>query len=91
MEYERTCMVAAGVTDVAKGQTTFMSTVVSKFTGEAFHTLRRYQQITADVKSVTSLLLRAQKFVDAGEAMAKNAMQEEDIREKQGLLGVRID
>jgi hypothetical protein len=88
MEYERACMVAAGVSDVAKGRTTFVSTVVSKFTGEAFHSLRRYQQITSDVKSVTSLLLRAQKFADAGEAMAKHAMQEDDMREKQGMLGV---
>ena len=88
MAYERACMVEAGVADVSKGQTTFLSTVVSKFTPEAFHTLRRYLQTTADVKSVTNLLLRAQKFTDAGEAMAKRAMLESDIREKQGMLGV---
>lgn len=77
-------------TDISKAQAMFLSTVVSKFTTEAFHTLRQYLQTTADVKSVTNLLLRAQKFTDAGEAMAMRAVKEADYREQQGMLGVSI-
>lgn len=89
MEFERHCMASASATDVSKAQATFLGTVVSKFTPEAFHTLRRYLGTTADVKSVTNLLLRAQKFTDAGEAMALRALRESDSREKQGILMVR--
>jgi hypothetical protein len=86
MDYERHCMSTAGATDVATAQSTFLGTVVSKFTPEAFNTLRRYLQTTSDVKSVTNLLLRKQKFADAGAAMARRAFAEEDFREKQGHL-----
>jgi vacuolar protein sorting-associated protein 16 len=86
MEYERMCMSSATAADVSKAQATFLSTVVSKFTPEAFNMLRRYLSTTADVKSVTNLLLRAQKFTDAGSAMALRAVGESDFREKQGIL-----
>jgi hypothetical protein len=89
MEYEKSCVISSAPNDVSKAQTIFLSTVISKFATEAFDTLRRYLQTTADVKSVTNLLLRAQKFVEAGEAIAKRAMKEVDYREKQGMLGVR--
>lgn len=86
MEYEKSCVSSA--TDMSKAQATFLGTVVSKFTSEAFHTLRRYLGTTTDVKSVTNLLLRAQKFTDAGAAMAMRALMESDMREKQGILTV---
>jgi hypothetical protein len=82
-------MSTASSTDVSKAQSTFLLTVVSKFTPEAFHTLRRYLGTTVDVKSVTNLLLRAQKFTDAGTAMSNRAIRETDVREKQGMLAVR--
>ena len=84
MEYER----AVSAEDVSKAQSTFLGTVVSKFTPEGFHTLRRYLQTTPDIKSVTNLLLRAQRFSGAGAAMAQRALEESDLREKQGLLAV---
>jgi len=91
MEYERACMSTASATDVSRAQTTFLDTVVRKFTPEAFHTLRRYLMTMTDIKSVTNLLLRAQKFTEAGSAMAIRALGESDLREKQGILSVRPD
>jgi hypothetical protein len=86
MEYERFCMSTASGNDVSKAQSSFLGTVLSNFTPEAFHTLRRYLGTTADVKSVTNLLLRAQRFTDAGAAVADRATRESDLREKQGML-----
>jgi len=80
----------SSASDVSQAQATFLGTVVSKFTPEAFHTLRRYLGTTSDVASVTNLLLRAQKFTDAGAAMAIRALGESDMREKQGILAVRV-
>jgi hypothetical protein len=90
MEYERFCMSTASGNDVSKAQSTFLGTVLSNFTPEAFHTLRRYLGTTADVKSVTNLLLRAQRFTDAGAAVADRATRESDLREKQGMLAVSL-
>ena len=88
MEYERTCMITATATDISRAQATFFATVVSKFTPESFHTLRRYLQTTGDMKCLTSLLLKAQRFSDAGIAVAARALKAEDFREKQGMLSV---
>lgn len=85
MEYEKTCMSSAN--DPVKAQATFMATTVSKFTKEGFNMLRRYYGSLLDVKNLMNLLLRAQKFTDAGSAMAKRALAKtEDPRERQGLL-----
>jgi hypothetical protein len=86
MEYERSCLTNSS--DVSKAQAAFLGMVVSKFTPEGFHTLRRYLQTTADVKNVANLLIRAQQFGAAGTAMAQRALKEHDAREKQGLLAV---
>lgn len=88
MEFERACMLAVPATDAAKAQASFLATVVSKFTTEAFHTLRRYLQTTGEIKSLTALLMKAQRFSDAGIAMAITALKAEDFREKQGMLSV---
>lgn len=90
MEFERACLSVAPPGDIPKAQAAFLGTVVSKFTPEAFHTLRRYLGTTADAKAVTSLLVRAQKFNDAGAAMSQRALREHDPREKQGVLAVRL-
>jgi vacuolar protein sorting-associated protein 16 len=84
LEYEKVCLSSAS--DISKAQASYLSTVVSNFTPEAFHMLRRYLGTTPDVKSVTNLLVRAQKYTDAGSAMALRALSERDIREKQGIL-----
>jgi vacuolar protein sorting-associated protein 16 len=87
LEYERTCMAsAASASDVSKAQSAFYGTVVSKFTPETFHTLRQYLECISDVKTVANLLLRAQKFSQAGATLALRAMLEQDTREKQGML-----
>lgn len=90
MEYEKTCMVT--INDPAKAQATFLSTVVTKFTREGFNMLRRYYSTLSDVKHLMNLQLRAQKFTDAGAAMAARSLQtdsKEDAREKQAMLAVR--
>jgi hypothetical protein len=81
-------MNAANTKDVAKAQATILSTVVSKFTTEAFHTLRRYLQSSGDMSSLLSLLLKAQRYSDAGLAMGRKATKTDDFREKQGMLAV---
>lgn len=68
-----------------------MGTVVTKFTPEGFHTLRRYFGTMPDVKNFINLQLRAQKFTDAGVSMARRAFDKKgDNREKQAILAVRI-
>ena len=71
MEYEKACMASGS--DVTAGQNTFIGTVITKFTPEGFDTLRRYLETMPDVKNVMNLLLRAQRSVDAGSAMAKKS------------------
>jgi hypothetical protein len=91
MEYERHCLLSSSSSaDIAAAQSTFQGTVVSKFTPEAFHSLRRYLSTTVDTRSVANLLLRAQRFTDAAAAVAKRALAETESREKQGLLMVRL-
>lgn len=87
MEYEKTCM--STIHDPAKAQATFMSTVVSKFTREGFNMMRRYYSTLSDVKNLMNLQLRAQKFTDAGAAMAARSLRadnKEDARERQAML-----
>lgn len=79
-------MNAATTNDVAKAQATFLATVVSKFTTEAFHTLRRYLHSSGDMNSLLSLLLKAQRYSDAGIVMGRKATKTDDFREKQGML-----
>ena len=81
-------MLTATGTDVSRAQATFLATVVSKFTPEAFHTLRRYLETTGDIRSLTALLLKAQRFSDTGMAIAAKAVKAEDFRERQGMLSV---
>ena len=88
MEFQKHCLAATP--DAAKGNQTFMATVASKFTPEAFHTLRRYMGTMPDVKNVINLQLRGQKFTDAGITMARRALEKKgDPREKLTLLAVR--
>jgi hypothetical protein len=89
MEYQKSCL--ASTPDAAKGNQAFMGTVVTKFTPEGFHTLRRYFSTMPDVKNFINLQLRAQKFTDAGVSMARRAFEKKgDNREKQAILAVRI-
>jgi hypothetical protein len=90
MEYEKSCMVSATATDIARAQATFLANVVSKFTPESFHTLRRYLEASGDMKSLTALLLKAQRFADTGIVMAAKAITTDDFREKLGMLSVRL-
>lgn len=77
----------AATVDPAKANQAFMTTVTTKFTKEAFHTLRRYMATMPEIKNVTNLQLRAQKFTDAGVTMARRALEKKrDIREKQSIL-----
>jgi len=86
MEYERACMRTANPTDISKAQAAFFTSVISSFTSEGTHTLRRYIQTTGDTKKLTTFLLKGQRTAEAGAAYAMRALKENDFREKQGLL-----
>merc|ERR1711935_750572 len=73
--------------DTGRANQQFMGTVTTKFTKEAFHTLRRYMSTLSDVKDVINLQLRAQKFTDAGVTMARRALDKrKDTRERLDIL-----
>jgi vacuolar protein sorting-associated protein 16 len=87
MEYEKSCMGAPLAGDAAKAQSAFFATVASKFTPEAFHMLRRYLlAVNTVVKDAANLLLRAQRFTDAGSTIALRAVKLSDPRERTGML-----
>ena len=73
--------------DPAKANQAFMATVTTKFTKEAYHTLRRYMGTMPEIKNVVNLQLRAQKITDAGVTMARQAFEtQRDMRDKQSIL-----
>lgn len=79
----------ASTQDPGKANQAFLGTVTTKFTKEAFHTLRRYMETMPEIKNVVNLQLRAQKFTDAGVTMARRALEtKRDSREKQTMLAV---
>lgn len=87
MEYERSCLSAAPAGDTAKAQSALFATVSTKFTPEAFHMLRRYLlAMSTIVRDAVNLLLRAQRFTDAGSTIAIRAVKQADHRERQGML-----
>jgi hypothetical protein len=88
MEYEKTYTAVVSPMDIAKVQSSFFSSVVSTFSAEAFHVLRCYLAVVSNAKTLTNLLLRAQKFLEAGELSAKKGCSELDPQEMQGMLGV---
>jgi len=86
MEYQKHCQNTHS--DPNKAHQTFLGTVASKFTPEAFHTLRRYMS-TIDHKTGVALQLRAQKYTDAGTTMGQRALDMQgDPREKLAVLAV---
>lgn len=89
MEYERSIIFAASPADLPKAQSTFLAAVVANFTPESFNVLRRYLLAKGDTKGLTALLLKALRAADAGNEVAQRGLCEEDMREKQGILGVR--
>lgn len=89
MAYQKYCYMTTQDTGRANQQ--FMGTVTTKFTKEAFHTLRRYMSTLIDVKDVINLQLRAQKFADAGVTMARRALDKrKDTRERLSILAVSL-
>jgi len=85
MAYQKHCYMSTQ--DTGRANQAFMGTVTTKFTKEAFHTLRRYMSTLPDVKEVLNLQLRAQKFTDAGVTMARRALDKrKDMRERLSVL-----
>jgi vacuolar protein sorting-associated protein 16 len=85
MEYHKYCR--SQNPDPAKSNQIFQSTVVSKFTPEAYNTLRRFFGTNPETKSDINLQLRAQKFTSAGVAVARRAIGTKgDFREKISVL-----
>ena len=87
MAYQKYCYLSTQ--DTARANQTFMGTVTTKFTKEAFNTLRRYMSTLPDMKEVLNLQLRAQEFTDAGMTMARRALDKrKDTRERLSILAV---
>ena len=87
MEYERSCTAGHSGGDASATQAAFFATVASKFTPEGFHMLRRYLLAgSTNIKDVANLLLRAQRFTDAGSTIALRAIRHMDPRERHGML-----
>ena len=84
MDFQRECLNENP--DVGKAQAAFITAVATKFTPEAFHTVKRYLEIREDHKSLALLLARSQRFGAAGGSLLSRALKEEDSREKQGIL-----
>ena len=85
MGFQKHCF--DGNPDAAKANQTFISSVVTKFTPESFHTLRRYFGTRPDIKNCVQLQLRAQKFADAGVVTARRALEaKRDPQDKLTML-----
>jgi len=65
----------------------FQSAVVTKFTPEAYNTLKRFWGTSPETKNDINLQLRAQKFTSAGVTVARRAVAKKgDFREKISVL-----
>jgi hypothetical protein len=85
LEYQKYCMNQ--YQDPTKASQAFMNAVVTKFTPEAYHTLRNYMGSMPDVKNEISLQVCAQKFTDAGMTIARRALESKiESRGKQAML-----
>eukprot|EP00536_Pseudo-nitzschia_multiseries_P008325 jgi/Psemu1/296870/fgenesh1_pm.210_\ len=85
MEYRKYCM--SQPQDPGKGNATFISTVVTKFSLESYNTIRKYAGTMPDVKNEISLQIRRQKFIDAGMTKARRAFDgNTESRGKQAIL-----
>eukprot|EP00934_Nitzschia_sp_Nitz4_P006298 Nitzschia sp. Nitz4//scaffold126_size65214//3825//7324//NITZ4_006145-RA/size65214-snap-gene-0.55-mRNA-1//-1//CDS//3329534656//6288//frame0 len=84
LEYQKACGASNGD---PKALQAFLSTVVSKFTPEAYNTWRLYLETQPDLKTVMSLPIRSQRFISAGVAVARKAVhQKGDFRDKLNIL-----
>ena len=90
MEYQKYCM--STTPDVTKANQIFQASIVTKFTPEAYNTLRRYLESMPDIKNAINLQLRAQKFTNAGVSVSRKAVGKHggDFREKIGTLAVSL-
>ncbi|KAL3924107.1 MAG: hypothetical protein SGILL_001250 [Bacillariaceae sp.] len=85
LEYQKHC--TNQTPDPVKANQAFMNAVVSKFTPEAYHTLKKYLESMPDVKNEISLQVRAQKFTDAGITIGRRALETNiESRGKQAML-----
>ncbi|KAG7346717.1 Vps16 vacuolar sorting complex protein [Nitzschia inconspicua] len=85
MEYQKYCMKQ--YPDPVKVNQAFMNAVVTKFTPESYHTIRRYMGTMPDPKNEISLQVRGLKFIDAGMTIAKRALEgKTESRGKQAML-----
>lgn len=85
IKFRKHCMTQ--YQDHVKSNQAFMTTVVTKYSQEAYNMLRRYTTTMFDVKNEISLLIRRQKVVDAGISIARRAISgDSESREKQAIL-----
>jgi len=80
MEFEKSCL--ASTPDPSKAKMKFVSTVVSKFPREASELLKLYYASMKDVKNLNHFLFVAQNFTDAGNIIAKRAVERNGREER---------
>mmetsp|Transcript_16407 Transcript_16407/g.19003 ORF Transcript_16407/g.19003 Transcript_16407/m.19003 type:complete len:1168 (-) Transcript_16407:25-3528(-) len=73
LEYEKYCI--GHISDPAKAQSKYLSTIVKKFPPEAVNLLAEYFSSMNDVKHVMNLHIKAQNAIKAGSIIAKRAMK----------------
>ena len=78
--------------DINKANQIFQASLVTKFTPEAYNTLRRYLESMPDLKNAINLQIRAQKFTSAGVSISRKAVGKHggDFREKITTLAVSL-
>ena len=85
IEFQKHCLTSTQ--DHAKANHSFFTTVCTRFTPEAYYTLRGYLEFAADPSKAVNLQLKAKKFTDAGMTTAQRALHRSiDLREKQASL-----
>ena len=86
IEFEKACLSEAS--DTEKGNQKFIQIILTTFPKEGLDLLRSFYRSCDDVKRLRDLLIRAQKFVDAGESVAQKALR--SAFETEAILKLQV-
>mmetsp|Transcript_27470 Transcript_27470/g.59647 ORF Transcript_27470/g.59647 Transcript_27470/m.59647 type:complete len:1166 (-) Transcript_27470:269-3766(-) len=84
VEFQKYCKVSAD--NQKQAMSTFNQTLVTKFPAEAVNLYMMYLASNQDVKYMMNLYLRKEKFVAAGSAMSKLALDTENTKERIAMV-----
>lgn len=88
MEFEKSCLSEVG--DIERGRQKFIQTILTSFPKEALDLLKCYYRCSDDSSRLRDLLIRAQRFVDAGESVAQKALAIPNQKDTLVMLQVRV-